>query len=187
MPPAETRGVGFLENRCWPIQRNSHAKADPILIEGRNLTVRDFDEALDHYHMALREFAKGNSESLTKLFSHRGDVTVSGGFGGYFRGWEQVEKNTEMAASLFIDGVVTGFENVSKYATPELGYAVDIERFNAQLAGTEDIVPVALRVTSIFRREEGAWRLVHRHGDPITSVRPADSIVPKRVSHQRTG
>lgn len=84
-----------------------------------------------------------------------------------------------MAASRFIDGVATRFENVTKYATPNLAYTVDIERFNAKLAGTEDIVPVALRVTSIFRREEGSWKLVHRHGDPITSVRPADSIVQK--------
>lgn len=143
------------------------------------LAMLDFDEALEHYHSALRELVKGNAGSLKKLFSHRGDVTVSGGFGGYFRGWEQVEKNTEMAASRFIDGVVTGFENVAKYATPELAYTVDVERFRARLAGKEDVVPVALRVTSIFRREEGRWRLVHRHGDPITSVQAAESIVQK--------
>ena len=75
------------------------------------MAVLAFDEALEQYHLAMREFVKGNAESLKKLFSHRGDVTVSGGFGGYFRGWEQVERNTEMAASRFIDGVVTGFEN----------------------------------------------------------------------------
>lgn len=143
------------------------------------MAVLDFDEALEQYNSALREFVKGSSESLKKPFSHRGDVTVSGGFGGYFRGWEQVERNTEMAASRFIDGIVTGFENVTKYATPELAYTLDIERFNAKLAGKGDMVPVALRVTSIFRHEDGSWKLVHRHGDPITAVRAAESIVQK--------
>jgi ketosteroid isomerase-like protein len=36
---------------------------------------------------------------------------------------------------------------------------------------------VSLRVTSIFRREEGEWRIVHRHADPVTTARPAESIV----------
>jgi ketosteroid isomerase-like protein len=140
-----------------------------------------FDEALVQYHSALSELVKGNAESLKKLFSHRDDVTVSGGFGGYFRGWEQVEveKNTEMAASRFADGVVTGIENVTKYATPDLGYTVDVERFSAKLAGRADVVPAALRVMSIFRREEGGWKLIHRHGDPISSIQAAESILQK--------
>ena len=143
------------------------------------MAVLGFDEALEQYHLALEEFVTGNSESLKKLFSHRSDVTVSGGFGGYFRGWEQVERNTEMAASRFIDGLVTGFENVTKFATPDLAYTVDIERFSAKLAGRGDRVPVALRVTSIFRHEDGRWKLVHRHGDPITSVQSPNSIVQR--------
>jgi ketosteroid isomerase-like protein len=32
-------------------------------------------------------------------------------------------------------------------------------------------------VTSIFRKEDGVWRLVHRHADPITSPRPAESVI----------
>ena len=143
------------------------------------MAVSDFDQALERYHSAMRELGKGNAEPLKNMTSHRGDVTVSGGFGGYFRGWEQVERNMEMAASRFRDGVNGTFENVTTYATPELAYTVDIERFSARLAGTEGPVPVALRVTSIFRREDGSWKLVHRHGDPITSVQPSESIVQK--------
>jgi ketosteroid isomerase-like protein len=35
----------------------------------------------------------------------------------------------------------------------------------------------SVRVTSIFRKEDGVWRLVHRHADPITSPRPAESVI----------
>jgi len=37
---------------------------------------------------------------------------------------------------------------------------------------------VTLRTTSIFRTEDGVWRIVHRHADSITSDRPAESVIP---------
>ncbi|RWD88633.1 MAG: DUF4440 domain-containing protein, partial [Mesorhizobium sp.] len=47
----------------------------------------------------------------------------------------------------------------------------------SKVGGGDKLVPIALRVTTIFRREEGAWRIVLRHADPITSARPPASIV----------
>jgi hypothetical protein len=71
------------------------------------------------------------------------------------RGWEQVAKTTEHAASLRRDGRATGFEIVAKYVTAELAYVVQIERLEAKVGGREDITPYALRTTMIFRPEEG--------------------------------
>jgi hypothetical protein len=36
---------------------------------------------------------------------------------------------------------------------------------------------VALRVTTVWRREDSEWKVVHRHGDPITTMRPAESVI----------
>jgi hypothetical protein len=33
------------------------------------------------------------------------------------------------------------------------------------------------RVTMIFQPEEGTWKIVHRHADPITSAQPAESVI----------
>ena len=41
------------------------------------------------------------------------------------------------------------------------------------------LAPIAIRATTVFRREEGNWKVTHRHGDPITSMRPAESV-PQR-------
>jgi ketosteroid isomerase-like protein len=93
------------------------------------------------------------------------------------RGWEQVAKTGEQAASNFRDGEMVAFENVAKYVTPELAYVVWLERAKAKIGGGEDITPFALRVTMIFRPEEGTWKVVHRHADPITAPRPAESVI----------
>jgi len=44
--------------------------------------------------------------------------------------------------------------------------------------GTNDeLTPFALRVTMVFRPEEGEWKVVHRHADPITTSQPAESVI----------
>jgi ketosteroid isomerase-like protein len=58
-----------------------------------------------------------------------------------------------------------------------LAYDVGIQRFRAKLGGADDMVPVALRVTTIFRREDKGWKIVHRHADTITEERPPESVV----------
>ena len=85
----------------------------------------------------------------------------------------------ERAASQLRDGEIVGFENVAKYVTPELAYIVWVERARAKVGGREDIAPLELRVTMIFRPEDGTWKVVHRHADPITTARAAESMIQK--------
>jgi ketosteroid isomerase-like protein len=85
----------------------------------------------------------------------------------------------ERAASSYREGEFIGFENVAKYVTPELALIVEVERFKVKIAGREEDAPVALRTTSILRPEDGVWKVVHRHADPITTAQPAESVIQK--------
>ena len=51
----------------------------------------------------------------------------------------------------------------------DLGYVVGAEHSKASVGG-EAPAPIALRVTLIFRREDGEWKEVHRHADPIPGI-----------------
>jgi ketosteroid isomerase-like protein len=139
--------------------------------------VEDLDEVIEQFQLALNEFLKGNPEPAKNLFSHREDVSLANPLGPPARGWDEVAATMERAASNFRDGEITGFETVAKYVTPELAYIVWIERAKAKVGGREDIAPSALRVTMIFRPEEGTWKVVHRHADPITTPQPAESVL----------
>ena len=139
--------------------------------------VDDLDEVIEQYNLALGEFVKGNPEPVKQMFSHQEDVTLANPLGPPVRGWEQVAETIDRAASNFRDGEFTGFENVVKYVTPDLAYIVEIERTKAKVGGREDVAPSALRATMIFRPEEGTWKVVHRHADPITKAQPAESVI----------
>ena len=137
----------------------------------------DFDEVLEQYHQALDDIMKGSAEGYKRVYSRRDDVTLANPFGPPARGWDEVAPTLERAASHYRDGEAIGLENVAKYVTPELAYTLEIERCQAKVEGREDVTPIAVRVTTIFRREEGEWKVVHRHADPITKAQPAESVI----------
>src|SRR5712692_468583 len=139
----------------------------------------DFDEVVEHYHLALGEFVKGNPEPVNMMLSHHEDVTLANPLGPTVRGWEQVAAAGERAASQVREGEIVGFDIVAKYVTADLAYLVEVERGKDKLGATQEIVPFALRVTTIFRPEDGTWKVVHRHADPITTARPVESVIQK--------
>jgi ketosteroid isomerase-like protein len=47
----------------------------------------------------------------------------------------------------------------------------------SKVAESEEITPYTLRATMIFRPEDGVWKVVHRHADPITTPQPAESVI----------
>ena len=141
------------------------------------MSTTDFDEAVEAYQRALGDFIKGNPEPAEMLWSHRDDVTLANPFGPVVRGWEQVAAASERAASQVRAGEIVGFEIVAKYVTSELAYIVWVQRNKAEVGAMQDITPFALRVTMIFRPEDGTWKVVHRHADPITTAQPAESVL----------
>jgi ketosteroid isomerase-like protein len=64
------------------------------------------------------------------------------------------------------------FEVVAAEVSGDLAYLVGYERSAFSVDGGP-VEATSLRVTHIYRREEGAWKLVHRHGDPGPGGNPA--------------
>jgi len=132
---------------------------------------------LERYHRALDAVVTGDSAPMKELLSMRDDVTLANPLGPPVRGRSQVEKAMDHAISHFRDGEPTRFERVSEVIGIDLAYIVELERTRVKIDGSAELSPVALRVTTVFRLEDGAWKIVHRHADPITAPRPIQSIV----------
>lgn len=136
-----------------------------------------FDQIVEQYHRALDAVVKGDPASMKELFSRRDDVSLANPLGPPVRGWNEVEKTMERAISQLREGEPVRFERISGHVGTDLAYMVEIERTRAKVGGSDEASPLSLRVTSVFCLEDGAWKVLHRHADPITSPRPIESIV----------
>jgi ketosteroid isomerase-like protein len=128
-----------------------------------------FQEAVEVSHAALQAMARGDSGPSKQQWSRRGDETLANPLGPAIVGWDNIAREGDRVAAMRRSAGTFSFKEVSRVETAELGYLVGIERFNFSQDGTTPPVVVALRVTTIFRREDEGWQLVHRHADRVAS------------------
>lgn len=144
----------------------------------------DIGDVIEAYREAIKAFVKGDPEPVTRFFSTRDDVTLANPLGPPRRGPTDVRRAIAEAATVFgeggplrLDESSCGFEEVSRFVSSDLGYVLELERVEGRSAASGDKVVTELRVTMVFRREDGEWKVAHRHADPITTPRPASSII----------
>jgi ketosteroid isomerase-like protein len=99
------------------------------------------------------------------MWSRKEPVTV---FGAWLSqaGQEDVRGLFDTLAETFSDCTSYSNELVAAGASGDLAYTVAFERTTASLRGKPPAL-YSLRVTTLFRREEGEWKIVHRHGDEL--------------------
>jgi ketosteroid isomerase-like protein len=140
----------------------------------------ELDQLRDRYHESVAAFIGGDPDVQKALWSRRDDVTLANPLGPPAKGFDAVCRVIDRAAAQIGEGEGYTCEAVTWVETADLAYEVGIERSRARLAGAADKAPISLRVTTVFRREDDGWKIVHRHADPITDARPIRSVVQER-------
>jgi ketosteroid isomerase-like protein len=84
------------------------------------------------------------------------------------RGWGEIEPIFEAIGAQFSDCRSYRNEIIAADARGDLAYTVALEHTTASINGAEPR-PYVLRVTTVFRREDGEWKVVHRHGDALAA------------------
>ncbi len=98
-------------------------------------------------------------------------------------GWADVRATFEWPGSSFPDCMSYQNEVIAAGASGNLAYTVALEHTTAAVNGGPP-QPYMLRVTTVFRREHGQWRVVHRHGDSLAS-RAAAGVVERLSASNR--
>ena len=147
--------------------------------------VSEVDEFLDamlpRQLAAEQALCRGDAEPRSGTWSQRDPVTVFGAAGGLRRGWDEVSSTTRWIAGRFSGLRDYEFELVAASASGDLAYTVGFEHKTVSVDG--EPVTYTLRVTHVYRREDGLWKTVHRHGDHATP----GSGTAERLSPPRSG
>lgn len=116
----------------------------------------------EQFYSAVNRMINGDSRALSDVWSHGAEVTAMHPIGGRMIGWDNVRQSFEQVAQIATEGKVTLVDQVIQ-VEGDLAYEVGVERGQATLAGTQ--VGLDFRVTNIYRRERGEWKIVHHHTD----------------------
>jgi len=120
--------------------------------------ISDLDAVLGEYHRALDAFFRGDSSPVKPLYSRGDGATLANPFGPARRGWGEIEETMDRAAANYRDGRTLGFDEVSRLVATELAYVVEVEHYEAKVAGSAETTAVSLRCTNFpsrGRRLEG--------------------------------
>jgi ketosteroid isomerase-like protein len=108
----------------------------------------------------------GDPEPRTQLWSHEDPVTVLGAFGMAASGWAEARETFRWVASQFSQCEGFRLELIAAGVSGDLAYTVGFEHSVVSRDGGP-MRPHRLRVTHVYRREDGEWKIVHRHGDEL--------------------
>ena len=123
---------------------------------------------LEHAERAIHN---GDPEPRYETWSHNEPVTL---FGAWLSatGWDDVSEVFRMIAARFSDSASGEYELIAAGASGDLAYTVGFEHTKTKVDGAERTY--TLRATQIYRREDGVWKVVHRHGDELDVINPRD-------------
>jgi ketosteroid isomerase-like protein len=125
---------------------------------------------------AEKAFINGDPEPRLAMWSTQDPETVFGAMQSNI-GAEEVRGVFRWLATRFSNLTDYRFELVAAGASGDLAYTLGYEHISFSMDGAP-VEPWTLRVTHVYRREDGEWKIVHRHADHI----PVDQTLPGQAS-----
>ena len=126
---------------------------------------------------AERALVNGDPELRLAMTSVQDPVTVFGAKVPIRKGWDEVSETLRWLAARWSDCTEYRFDVIASGVSGDLAYLVGFEHIANSVVGAP-VEPYTLRVTHIFRREHGEWKIAHRHADyiPIDQTLPAHAL-----------
>jgi ketosteroid isomerase-like protein len=125
---------------------------------------------LDRQLEAEQALINGDPGPRLAMWSTQDPVTVFGAEKSVI-GSEEARQAFRWLASRFSNCTDYRFELVAAGASGDLAYTLGYEHITFSMDGGP-VAPITLRVTHVYRREDGEWKIVHRHADVPPTGQP---------------
>ncbi|TXK39001.1 nuclear transport factor 2 family protein [Nonomuraea sp. C10] len=113
---------------------------------------------------AMRALFSGDQAPFMSMWSTRDPLSLFGAWGSCTTGSAELNRVYQWVGSRFSRCGDLSFDVEVVDIVGDLAYTVGCERFTASVDG-RPAEPMTIRVTHVYRREDGTWKIVHRHGD----------------------
>ena len=120
-------------------------------------------QASEQFYEALNRMINGDPEPMMEVWSHGADVATMHPTGGRQIGWEEVRASWEQGAQGVSEAKVSMEDLVVVPLSDDVAYTLGTEQGQIRTLGEETVSFDQQRVTNIYRREEGEWKMVLHH------------------------
>lgn len=131
-----------------------------------NTPVDDFDDFMEQRAAAASAYVGGDASPLTRVLAVTTPASLFPPRGGVVQGAAEAGAGYVADARDFHSQGTSRLEVLQVGASGEIAFWVGLQHATVQVGDMTQPAPMQLRVTEIFRRENGQWKLVHRHADP---------------------
>lgn len=114
-----------------------------------------------HAEMAL---VKGDVEPRLDSWSHNEPVSLFAAVGPSKVGWNELEPTFRSVAARLSGGRDVEYDVVAFDVSESMAWAAGFVRFRVSMDGGP-VLPRTLRITHVYRREAGEWKVVHEHSN----------------------
>jgi ketosteroid isomerase-like protein len=125
----------------------------------------DFDAFFAKRARAAEAYVKGDGGLLDALVAHEGEATFFSPQGDVVTGAEAVARRFLDDSNGFRPNGTTRFAVLHQAVGADLAFCTGFQIATVQVGEMPKPADMRIRLTEIFRKIDGAWKLVHRHAD----------------------
>jgi NAD(P)H-dependent FMN reductase/ketosteroid isomerase-like protein len=125
-----------------------------------------FADFMKDREIAANAYVCGDPKPLDAITLQTGDASFFPPSGGTVRGAQNVSARYDADAKSFAKGSCTDFDVMQSGADGDFAFWTGLQIAEVRMNGRrEKPVHMRLRITEVFRFQDGGWKLVHRHAD----------------------
>jgi ketosteroid isomerase-like protein len=126
-----------------------------------------FNDFMKQRAHAASAYVNADAAPLDSIVPRSGEASFFPPNGGCEQGAQRVRARYDKDAKAFAAGGETSLEVVQSGSGGDVGFWTGFQSAHVKMQGRPQPVNMKLRITELFRRIDGDWKLVHRHADPL--------------------